>query len=163
MEKTIDADGHVLEHWSAWERLPEEHRPCVVTDDHGLDHVSVAGTEVFVARLGQMGTPGTDVGAPGPAVPLEAARRGAYDPVARLVDMDAEGIDAAVLYPTIGLGFWGIAEPTAAVAVARAYNDWLAGYCSAAPTRLYGAAMVPFQDIGAAIAELRRAREDLGF
>jgi uncharacterized protein len=163
VEKTIDADGHVLEPWAAWAGLPDEHRPQLTTDDRGLDHVHVAGTEVFVARLGQMGTPGTDVGAPGPAVPLEAARPGAFDPVARLVDMDAEGIDAAVLYPTIGLGFWGIADRTAAVAVARAYNDWLAAYCSAAPARLYGAAMVPFQEVGAAVAELRRAREDLGF
>jgi uncharacterized protein len=68
-----------------------------------------------------------------------------------------------VLYPTIGLGFWGIADVDAAVAVARAYNDWLAGYCRAAPGRLYGAAMVPFQDPAAAVAELVRAREELGF
>jgi len=163
MEKTIDADGHVLEPWAAWAALPDEHRPQLVTDKRGLDHVHVAGKEVFVARLGQMGSPGTDVGTDVGAVPLEAARPGAYDPVARLVDMDAEGIGAAVLYPTIGLGFWGIADPAAAVAVARAYNDWLAGYCSAAPTRLYCAAMVPFQDIRAAVAELRRAREELGF
>ena len=134
MEKTIDADGHVLEHWSAWDGLPDQHRPRVVTDERGLDHVIVADREVFVARLGQMGTPGTDVGVPGPAVPLEEARRGAFDPVARLADMDAEGIDVAVLYPTIGLGFWGITDTAAAVAVARAYNDWLAALLRAAPT-----------------------------
>jgi uncharacterized protein len=163
VDKTIDADGHVLEHWSAWDGLPDQHRPRVVTDERGLDHVIVADREVFVARLGQMGTPGTDVGVPGPAVPLEDARRGAFDPVARLVDMDAEGIDVAVLYPTIGLGFWGISDTAAAVAVARAYNDWLAAYCSAAPDRLHGAAMVPFQDPVAAVAELRRARDELGF
>ena len=29
--------------------------------------------------------------------------------------MDSEGIDVAVLYPTIGLGFWGITDPDAAV------------------------------------------------
>ena len=160
---TIDADGHVLEPWRAWHGVPERCRPHAVTDDRGLDHVIVAEQEVFVARLGQMGSPGADVGAPVGPVPLEEARRGAFDPSARLVDMDAEGIDAAVLYPTIGLGFWGIADVDAAVAVARAYNDWLAGYCGAAPDRLYGAAMVPFQDPAAAVAELRRAREELGF
>jgi len=163
VDATIDADGHVLEHPTAWDGLAGEHRPRVVTDERGLDHVIVADQEVFVARLGQMGTPGTDVGAPGPPVPLEAARRGAFDPVARLEDMDAEGIDAAVLYPTIGLGFWGITDRAAAVSVARAYNDWLAAYCAAAPDRLFGAAMVPFQDPAAAVAELRRAREELGF
>jgi uncharacterized protein len=163
VSRTVDADGHVLEPWRAWDGVPDRWRPRAVTDDRGLDHVLVAGQEVFVARLGQMGTPGTDVGAPVGPVPLEEARAGAYDPGARLVDMDAEGIDAAVLYPTIGLGFWGIADVDAAVAVARAYNDWLAGYCRAAPGRLYGAAMVPFQDPAAAVAELVRAREELGF
>ena len=84
MEKTIDADGHVLEPWAAWAGLPDEHRPQLTTDDRGLDHVHVAGTEVFVARLGQMGTPGIDVGAPGPAVRslvherLSATQRGAH-------------------------------------------------------------------------------------
>jgi len=159
----VDADGHVLEPWAAWADLPDGHRPRRVVDEHGLDHVIVGDQEVFLARLGQMGTPGTDVGAPVGPVPLEAARPGAFDPLARLVDMDAEGIDQAVLYPTIGLGFWAVEDPAAAAALARAYNDWLAGYCAAAPDRLFGAAMVPFQDPAAAVAELVRARHELGF
>jgi len=159
----FDADGHVLEPRSAWAGLPDRFRPTIETDGSGLDHVLVDGHEVFRARLGQMGTPGTDVGAHVGPVPLEEARPGSFDPTARLADMDAEGIDRVVLYPTIGLGFWGIPDPGAAVAVARAYNDWLAGYCEAAPARLYGAAMLPMQDVEAAAAELRRAREELGF
>jgi predicted TIM-barrel fold metal-dependent hydrolase len=161
--RTIDADGHVLEPRAAWSSMPDDLRPRIVTDEHGLDHVIVSDQDIFVARLGQMGSPGTDVGAPVGPVPLEQARPGAFDPVARLVDMDDEGIDVAVLYPTIGLGFWGITDQRAAIALARAYNDWLAGYCAAAPTRLHAAAMVPFQDPAAAVAELRRARTELGF
>jgi predicted TIM-barrel fold metal-dependent hydrolase len=156
--RVLDADGHVLEPWSAWASVPDRYRPSATTDAHGLDHVVVANQEVFLARLGQMGRPGTDVGEPVGPVPLEEARAGAFDPAARLVDMDSEGIDEVVLYPTIGLGFWGIGDPKAAVALARAYNDWLAGYCAIAPGRLRGAAMVPFQDPDAAVKELRRAR-----
>ena len=74
-----------------------------------------------------------------------------------------EGIDQAVLYPSIGLYAAAIADPVAAVAVARAYNDWLASYCAAAPRRLFGAAMLPLQDPAAAAAELRRAATELGF
>jgi uncharacterized protein len=161
--RIIDADGHVLEPRSAWASLPDAYRPAITTDAGGLDHVAVGGQEVFVARLGQMGLPGTDVGEPVGPVPLEDARAGASNPVARLADMDGEGIDEVVLYPTIGLGFWAITDAAAAVAVAQAYNDWLADYCSADPARLHGAAMVPFQDPEAAVAELERAREDLGF
>jgi predicted TIM-barrel fold metal-dependent hydrolase len=162
-EPVVDADGHVLEPADAWRHLDPSIRPRVHTDDRGLDHVLVGDDEVFVAKLGQMGTPGADVstGSPEP-VPLETARPGAFDPTARLVDMDAEGIDVAVLYPTIGLGFWAIRDPATAVTVARAYNDWLAGYCAADPERLRGAAMVPFQSPEGAASELRRAREELG-
>jgi uncharacterized protein len=161
--RVIDGDGHVLEPRAAWAALPDGHRPEIRTDDRGLDHVVIADTAVFTARLGQMGLPGTDVGEVSGPVPLEAARPGAFDPAARLADMDHEGIDAVVLYPTIGLGFWGIPDPAAAVAVCRAYNDWLATFCAAAPGRLRGAALLPFQDVAAAVGELRRCREELGF
>jgi len=158
----FDSDGHVLEPRAAWHGLPDAHAVDIVRDDRGLDHVIVGGEEIFWASLGHMGTPGTDVGRREPLA-LEQARAGAFDPRARLVDMDGEGIDAVVLYPTIGLGAWGIANPQTAVAFARAYNDWLASYCAAAPHRLRAAAMVPFQDPAAAEAELRRAVTELGF
>lgn len=158
----FDSDGHVLEPRRAWRDLPDAHGVEIVRDDRGLDHVIVGGEEIFWASLGHMGTPGTDVGVRAP-MELEEARAGAFDPTARLVDMGAEGIDAVVLYPTIGLGAWGITNPATATAFARSYNDWLASYCAAAPDRLLGAAMVPFQDPAAAVTELRRAVTDFGF
>ena len=80
------------------------------------------------------------------AKPLEEAIAGAFDPQARLADLDVEGLDAAVLYPTVGLAYWAIADRDAAIAVVRAYNDWLASFCAADPTRLFGVAALPFQD-----------------
>ena len=74
--------------------------------------------------------------------------------------MDAEGIDQAVLYPSIGLYAWAITDPAAAVSVAKAYNDWLASYCAADTSRLFGAAMLPVQDPAAAVAEMQRASRD---
>ena len=47
--------------------------------------------------------------------------------------MDAEGIDQAMLFPSIGLYFSAVDEASTAVALARAYNDWLASYCAADP------------------------------
>ena len=43
------------------------------------------------------------------------------------------------------------------------YNNWLRDYCATAPTRLYGVGLVPLQDIDAAIAEMRRCVDELGF
>jgi predicted TIM-barrel fold metal-dependent hydrolase len=161
--KVIDADGHVMEPMSAWAQVPEAHRPRATRDSIGLDHVYVGDQEIVTVSLGLLGTPGSVMSDLSNSSPLEDAQPGGFDGRLRLVDMDSEGIDVAVLYPSIGLNFWAIEDTAAAVALARAYNDWLAGYCSAAPDRLYGAAMLPLQDPDAAVHELRRAREELGF
>ncbi len=92
---------------------------------------------------------------------LKMGRPGGYDPRARLVDMDAEGIDVAVLYPTSMLSW--VEEPDLFGAACRAYNRWLADYCSAAPTRLFGVGIVPVQDMDAAVTEMRNCVEQLGF
>ena len=77
--------------------------------------------------LGNLTRPGSTFDDPASFRPLADAQPGGSDPVARLRDMDSEGIDQAVLYPTIGLYFSLLADPAAAVALAAAYNEWLAG------------------------------------
>src|SRR5262249_61049751 len=54
-------------------------------------------------------------------------------------------------------------ETDLATDIARAYNDWLAKFCATDTRRLKGVAMVALQDINAAIREVRRAVEQLGF
>ena len=158
----VDADGHVLEPISVWAGLPYERRPRIERDATGFEHVIVGDQEILAVSLGLLGTPGSRMGGQ-PMKPWEEARPGGFDPVARLADMDVEGIDAAVLYPTVGLYAWALEDNQTAVAVAQAYNDWLAEYCRANPSRLFGVAMLPMQDPVAAALELRRAHGDLGF
>ena len=95
---------------------------------------------------------------------IEFEQRG-WGPDTELEAMDAEGVDMAVLYPTRGLSANAMEydDDGLAAAIARAYNDWLAEYCSAAPERMYGAAMVLPQNIDATVAEVRRASRELGF
>jgi predicted TIM-barrel fold metal-dependent hydrolase len=84
---------------------------------------------------------------------------GASDPAARLKDMDAMGVDQALLYPTwFAEGFHLVEDPDVAYALARAYNDWLTDFCKASPQRLFAAAMVPLQNMDYALEELRRVR-----
>src|SRR5207247_8744979 len=90
-------------------------------------------------------------------------RKGGFDPDARIGDMDAEGIDAAFLYPSLGLFAGAVEDPALAAAVCRAYNRWLADYCQPYPERLFGVAMLPMQDVDLAIAEMRFAKKELGF
>ena len=86
-----------------------------------------------------------------------AMNEGASDPQARLRDMDAMGVDQAFLYPTwFAEGFHLVEDPDVAYALARAYNNWIADFCKAAPDRLFAAAMVPLQNMDYAAEELRR-------
>jgi predicted TIM-barrel fold metal-dependent hydrolase len=159
----VDADGHVVEPVSMWASVPAEHRPRISRDAQGYEHVVVGDKEILAVPLGTLATPGARFSDPSDFRPLAEALAGGSDPRARLDDMDREGIDQAVLFPSVGLYFWALDDPAAALSIARAYNDWLAGYCAAEPARLFGAAMLPVQDPAAATAELGRARRELGF
>ena len=84
-------------------------------------------------------------------------RPGAFDPDARLADMDSDGVDAEVLIS-------GGAAPTGEGvskdfqrAVIQAYNDFLSEFCSTNPARLVGPATVPFQNMELALKEMKRA------
>ena len=76
--------------------------------------------------------------------------------------MDADGIDAAFLYPSLGLFAGAVEDPGLAAGMCRAYNRWLADYCKPYPERLFGVAMLPMQSVELAIDEMRHAREKLG-
>ena len=87
-----------------------------------------------------------------------------YDPVAQVMGMEMEGVDIAVLFPTMGLGL--IArngmDPFLSEALCRAYNDWIHDFCQYSPDRLKFAAMLPFHDVTLACRELRRCVTELG-
>jgi predicted TIM-barrel fold metal-dependent hydrolase len=90
-------------------------------------------------------------------------RRGAWDPQARLADMDTDGIGVAVLFGS-SRNIESIAQghPELHPAIARAFNDWLHGYCQSAPDRLKATAWVPLVGSENGCDEARRAVEDLG-
>jgi predicted TIM-barrel fold metal-dependent hydrolase len=76
--------------------------------------------------------------------------------------MDEHGLEATILYPTGGLGIGCVREPDFAVSLCRAYNDFFCEEFTRNDKRLLGAALIPFQDVGEAVKELRRAVTELG-
>jgi uncharacterized protein len=158
---TVDADGHLEEVHINWkERVSDTYRSMApeqrpATDSH--------------LRLTLEGKPwpkpsGFGLGVGGPYRRPHPRREGMKDPKARLVDMNSEGIEVAVLF---GGGIAGtipaLEDAAFAAELARARNTWVAEYCSANPARLKGTAVLPEQDIEAAVAELRRTVTELGF
>src|SRR4029077_8439665 len=80
---------------------------------------------------------------------------GAYDPKARLREMDLMGIDQVMLIPTMMVANFPFVENLdGAYAFARAYNNWVRDYCAAAPDRLFPAGWLPLQSIHYTCCEL---------
>jgi predicted TIM-barrel fold metal-dependent hydrolase len=80
-----------------------------------------------------------------------------YGPADYIRDLDVEGIDLGIFYPTTSLFIGEVRDPEWERVYCRAYNDWLAQFCAAAPNRLRGIALAPLHDIRAACQELSRA------
>ena len=96
---------------------------------------------------------------------VRAFERG-FDAPSTLEAMDIEGVDIAPVYRSAA-GVLAVAtdglDPEFRAALCRAYNDWVADYCSEDPSRLKGVALLPLQDIEFAVEEARRCVRDLGF
>ena len=84
---------------------------------------------------------------------------GAQDKNKRVTEMAADGVSAEVLYPTHGLKCLSLDDHELEAACCRVYNDWLIEYCSAAPDRMIGIAMLSMYDIDGAVKELERCRK----
>jgi predicted TIM-barrel fold metal-dependent hydrolase len=167
----VDADGHILEPLDLWARYMEprfrERAPRIVKDDSGTERLIIDERQPDTEQqrgIGRIGALGARQGIVSPDT-LEYAegKPGGFDPHKRIPDMDADGIDAAFLYPSLGLFNGAIQDPELAAAICRAYNRWLADYCSPYPDRLFGIAMLPMQSVDLAIAEMHFARKELGF
>ena len=143
MPRVIDADGHVSE--GSWTEEIGKHMP---KGNRGgslfprLDHLH--GN--FLRPEEGRGTPET--GRVGPA------EWGEF--------LDEAGIDWTVVYPTSGLAMGRITNEDLAVAATRAYNNWLYEEFMAPNPRIKGMALIPIQDVGAAVEELHRAVTELG-
>ena len=167
----VDADGHILEPPDLWERYLEakyrDRALRIVPDEDGLEELEIGGNRSkmskrgFPATLGAMGDPDLRSMQLDPSrTYLGEAPFGSMDPDERLKVLDAEGIDAAVLYTTVGL-LWEaeLDDPELSQAYTRAYNRWICDFCRDSP-RLIPTAHLSLGDPAAAALELERAVAD---
>ena len=174
----VDADGHVLEPPHA---LPDyidpkfRHRAPRIVERDGEEYwegdhwtrftVDTTGSTNFRATAlpGSAGVAKwSESSYSGDGMPnYSHANPASFHAEPRLKVMDDEGFSSAFLYPTLGLAF--VPELEYGSALNRAYNDWLADYCSTDPQRLYGVAAVHLGDPEGAAAELERCVVRHGF
>lgn len=170
----IDADGHVLEPANMWldyiEPKFRDRAPRIIVNDEGAEIMALGDREMTDngpgrrrVKIGATGAIGAREGRVSVWGKYAEGKPGGFDPHKRIPDMDGEGIDAAFLYPSLGLFLGAIDDAELSAAVCRAYNRWLADYCAPYPDRLFGVAMLPMQELELAVAEMRFAARDLGF
>ncbi len=97
-------------------------------------------------------------------VRFEDIRHGGYEPSARIEEMDRDGVDAEVLYPTPRLMNAVIANTDVEyhLAMIRAYNDWISEFVGHAPERFGGLAVLPNRGAEEAAAEIERVMDRPG-
>jgi predicted TIM-barrel fold metal-dependent hydrolase len=167
--RIVSADAHVLEPPHIWERwLPaslQDRAPQLAKDSAGGDGWLFAGA-AEPDPIGLTATPGMAWDQfRWTGVTYEEARPGCYDGAARIADMDADGVDAEVLFPpqrTIG-HFLGDEDDEFVRTGIDAYNDFLwEEFCAPDHDRLVGAAQMPSTGVDDMVTSLQKA-VDRGF
>jgi predicted TIM-barrel fold metal-dependent hydrolase len=161
--RVVDADGHVIEPADLWEKYIDPEFRDQAPRCFGAMSVDVLGHQMPDVPGWKEASSSIATKRTGDPRFAFAAERG-FDASSQIEAMDVEGIDMAVLYPSRGL-FAASADgipPRLAGAICRAYNRWLAEFCSFAPRRLFGAAMISLHDGEVAAREAVHAVEELG-
>ena len=147
----VSADGHVVEPADLWTtRMDHKFRDRAprVESREDADYYVIEGVAEFPVGLegvtieekiqGQVTTPKGRRHA--------ETRPGAWDPQPRLADQERDHVRAEVIYPGgFGLQFFHIHDAEYQRAAIKVYNDWLSEFCSAAPHRLLGSALLPMR------------------
>ncbi len=173
--RVIDADGHVMEptdeHF-AEKYLDPRYRETLREMVQGA---KASGTALFrhQTRVPVLPT-GRPLGAPTQDAPIKNTvvtiprwermqAKGAldrkWDPGARMEDMDKEGVDVAVLYPSGMSSYCAWEDVGLESAVYTGYHRMVDDFCAESPNRLKWVAVISMRDIDAGVKEIRRAAQ----
>ena len=158
--RLISGDSHITEPPDLWAIRVEpsfrDRAPRLVREGDS-DRWYCDGRNVMGVNTGtQAGVRFEDPGRLTRVGTFESVRQGGYLPDEHLKDLDIDGIDADVLYPSIGLLLYSTPDGQLLSAVFRAYNDWIAEFCNVYPKRLKGIAMLNIDDVHEGAQELER-------
>jgi len=167
----IDADGHINEPHDLWERYIDprfrDRAICMGTDPDGSERLQVGGrpsrylNAELLARGRGMGANFEERNDLMKIPYKDSIPFGGNDPKERLQLLDFEGIEKAIIYPTLSLEWESeIEDADLAMAYCRAYNRWVVDFCSDSNGRLVPIAHIALPDGRAATQELERAAKD---
>ncbi len=166
----VSAESHIVEPPDVFDALPSALRdraPRLVSLE-GAAAWAVEGAQpiplIPTTSTGSGWLRAADGAHPTQPVAWESVLPALYDPTERTLAQWGDSVDAEILYPTPEL--WDairqLPDAELKVALARAYNDWIAGFCAQAPDRLFGLARLPTTTVEDARTELVRCVNELG-
>ena len=158
----ISGDSHFVEPPTMWaERMDKKFRdraPHTVRNLNGKEgEFFVCGDIAPMPVAGFFGA-----GVPSHELPafnkkgFEAAPQSVWDAAYRLKDQDRDGVEAEVIYTSMGMPLFQLEDAELRAACFAAFNDWAAEYCSYDFKRLVPLGLITLEDIPAAVAELQR-------
>ena len=162
----IDADTHISEPPDLWTSRISTARwgdlvPHVKREEDGSDRWYFGKIRSY--GVAQLCVAGWDGFMPDHPETLADGDPGCYLAKQRLERMDEYGIHAQVLYPNvIGFSaqhFMGLKEPELMLLCVQAYNDFLVEWSAEAPDRFIPIMALPFWDLEASVAEIKRSKE----
>ena len=161
--RIVSSDSHVFEPGDLWTtRMSPKFRdqaPRIIRMDDGGDYW-YCGHEMLVpvgsAAGGAAGVRFTNPEKLSFVGKIEDARLGGWIPDEHVKDMDLDGIDVGIIYPTAGGNVYRVQDGELLDDVCRVYNDWIAEFCSGYPKRLKGIAMINLDEVSVGVKELER-------
>lgn len=168
--KLLSADDHLIEHSRVWQdRLPSRYLdigPRIVEEPNPKgEGLPIEVWHYEGRRYPELGL-NSVAGKKPEDFGIEPVRYsdmipGCYDPKARLVDMDLDGVHGALCFPTFphfaGSVFVEGVDKELAELCVRAYNDFVIDeWCATAPDRFIPLVILPLWDTAACIREIHR-------
>ena len=159
--RIISSDDHVFEPPDLWSSRTEvrfkDRVPLIVRREDGGDWWACDGLPLMGAGVGaQAGRRFEEPEKLSNADFLENVRPGGYIPEEHVKDMEIDGLDVSILYPTAGLLLYSVPDSDLLYSILKTYNDWIAEFCRPFPRRLKGLAMLNIDDVQKGIREMER-------
>jgi predicted TIM-barrel fold metal-dependent hydrolase len=141
----FSCDSHINEPKTLWlDNLPSAMRDRAIQTKKDERHFYLTGNGLQLMKMQVAdGVSGNE-------------KIGRYEIAPRMVDMQRDGVDAEVIFPTMGLVISRLGDRDLEAASCRVYNDWCWQHFKSHLHIFVPAAILPVGDVAEAVAELKR-------
>ena len=135
----VSADSHIVEPPECYRDFIDpayrDRAPYLVDDGKGGEAYAIEGYKrpLEIGLMSAAGIPDAIMPKVGPHRKFHDMHQSGWDPSTRVEDQKRDGVDAEVIYASVGMVLCNLKDPLYKDACFRAYNRWLQGYCEAAP------------------------------